>query len=88
VADESQISGAVNGEDFGLTPIEREAISLVITGYSAEESAAKIGISEQALAQHLVDIFEKLKVSNHLELMLFAHYYNLIDAVHTSHPAQ
>jgi DNA-binding CsgD family transcriptional regulator len=48
----------------------------------------RIGISELALLQHLVDIFEKLKVSNHLELVLFAHYYRLIDPAQTSRPAQ
>jgi hypothetical protein len=59
-----------------------------VSGYSSEESAMKIGISEQALLQHLVDIFEKLKVSNHLELVLFAHYHNLIDAVPISPSGQ
>lgn len=86
--EKSQIPGAVSGKDFGLNPIERQAISLTVSGYSSEESAAKIGITELALSQHLVDIFAKLRVSNHLELMLFAHYYDLIDPIHHSSAAE
>ena len=73
------VSGAPSRKDFGLTPMERQAISLTVSGYSSEESAIRIGISEQAFSQKLVAIFEKLNVSNCFELVLFAHYYDLID---------
>jgi DNA-binding CsgD family transcriptional regulator len=68
---------ASSSEDFGLNPFERQLIALIVAGYSSEEATQSLGISGQALRQHLVSIFNKLNVSNRLELVLFALHHRL-----------
>ena len=46
---------------------------------SSEETAKRIGISGPALGLHLKSIYDKLRVSNQFELILFAVYHRLID---------
>ena len=79
---------ASSRKDFGLNPLERQLIALIAAGYTSGESTRRLGISAQALRQHLMDIFDKLQVSNHLELVLFAIYHQLIDVVPTSPPGR
>jgi len=57
-----------------------------MAGYSSEVSAKIIGISGPALRLHLTSIYDKLGVSNKLELTLFAVYYQLIDKCEVSPP--
>jgi DNA-binding CsgD family transcriptional regulator len=66
-------------KDFDLTPFERQIIALTVAGYSSQESAKRVGISEPALKRHLSKICDKLRVSNPLELILFALHHRLID---------
>ena len=86
MANEELPSEASRKGDFGLNPLERQLIALTVAGYTSEESTQRLGISEQALRWHLVNIYDKLKVSNHLELVLFAIYHQLIDAVQMPPP--
>jgi DNA-binding CsgD family transcriptional regulator len=72
-------SDGVNRKDFGLIPLEKQIIALAVAGYSSSESAKIIGISEPAIRLHLTGICEKVRVSNQLELILFALYHQLID---------
>ena len=62
---------------FGLTPRELEIISVVVGGYSNNDIAAKFSISEKTVKHHLTNIFDKLGVSNRLELALFALHHKL-----------
>ena len=64
---------------FGLTPRELEIITLVVAGYSNPGIAQKFSISEQTVKHHISNIFDKLGVSNRLELALFAVNHRLID---------
>jgi len=57
---------------FGLTPNELAIISAVVAGYSDEEIAEYFKISEDAVRDHLSNLFDKLGVSTRLELALFA----------------
>jgi len=57
---------------FGLTPRELEIVSAVVTGHSNKESAESCKISEDAVKQHLSNIFNKLGVSTRLDLALWA----------------
>jgi DNA-binding NarL/FixJ family response regulator len=61
-----------------LTPRELEIVSAIIGGYTNKDIAAKFSISEQTVKHHLTNIFDKLGVSNRLELALFAVNHNLV----------
>jgi len=64
-------------KQFGLTPRELEIISVIIGGFSNNDIAARFSISEKTVKHHLTNIFDKLGVSNRLELALFALHHNL-----------
>jgi DNA-binding NarL/FixJ family response regulator len=55
-----------------LSAREREIVSLIAQGYKNKEMAEKMFISEQTVKNHLHNIFEKLGVSDRLELALYA----------------
>ena len=55
-----------------LSTREREIVALVAQGYRNKEMAEKMFISEQTVKNHLHNIFDKLGVSDRLELALFA----------------
>ena len=55
-----------------LTQREREIVSLVTQGYKNREMAEKMFISEQTVKNHLHNIFDKVSVSDRLELALYA----------------
>jgi DNA-binding NarL/FixJ family response regulator len=55
-----------------LSAREREIVALVAQGYRNKEMAEKMFISEQTVKNHLHNIFDKLGVSDRLELALFA----------------
>jgi two-component system nitrate/nitrite response regulator NarL len=64
---------------FGLTPRELEIIAAIVAGYTNKDMAQKLRISEQTVKHHLTNIFDKLGVSNRLELALFAVNHHLVD---------
>ena len=55
-----------------LSAREREIVGLVAQGYKNKEMAEKMFISEQTVKNHLHNIFDKLGVSDRLELALYA----------------
>jgi DNA-binding NarL/FixJ family response regulator len=55
-----------------LSTREREIVGLVAQGYKNKEMAEKMFISEQTVKNHLHNIFDKLGVSDRLELALYA----------------
>lgn len=55
-----------------LSTREREIVSFVCQGYRNKEIAEKMFISEQTVKNHLHNIFDKLGVSDRLELALYA----------------
>lgn len=57
---------------FGLTPRELEIVGAIVAGYTNKDIAEKFALSEQTVKHHLSSIFDKLGVSNRLELGLFA----------------
>jgi len=66
---------------IGLTPRELQVIATVVAGYTNEDIAKKFSISKQTVKHHLTDIFNKLDVSNRLELALFAIARDLVKAL-------
>jgi len=62
---------------FGLTPRELEVVSTVVNGYPNGDIAQKFSISVKTVKHHLTNIFDKVGVSNRLELALFAVHHRL-----------
>lgn len=63
---------------FGITPREMEIIAAIVNGYTNKDIAHKFSLSQQTVKHHLTNIFDKLGVSNRLELALFAVNHDLI----------
>jgi len=60
------------GETRGLTRREREIVAAIVAGQANKDIARSLGISEETVKHHLTSIFNKLGVSNRLELALMA----------------
>jgi two-component system, NarL family, nitrate/nitrite response regulator NarL len=71
--------GEEGKKKFGLTPREQDMIAAIVAGYTNKDIAQKFSISEQTVKHHLSNIFDKLGVSNRLELALFAVNHQLIE---------
>ena len=69
--------GMRDRERSPLSQREREIVSLVAQGFKNKEMAEKMFISEQTVKNHLHNIFDKLGVSDRLELALYAIHKNL-----------
>lgn len=74
--------------DFGLTAREFDIVSAVAAAYCNKEIAQTFSISEKTVKHHLSNIFDKIGVSNRLELALFAvnHGMELADMTAVSEP--
>ena len=66
-------------QSFGLTARERQVIALVAGAHSNKDVAQKLGISRNTAKHHLSNVFDKLGVSNRLELLIFAVDHALIE---------
>ena len=55
-----------------LSTREHEIVSLVAQGFKNQDLASKLSLSEQTVKNHLHTIFDKLGVSDRLELALYA----------------
>jgi DNA-binding NarL/FixJ family response regulator len=60
-----------------LTPREREIVGLVTQGYGTQKIADMLFISEKTVRNHLSSIYDKLGVSERLELALYATKHGL-----------
>ena len=58
---------------------EKEVVQLVVQGFRNREIGEKLFISEQTVKNHLHSIFDKLGVSDRLELALYAIHHSLVD---------
>src|ERR1700674_4768095 len=74
----SSESGARGGKPL-LSEREMEVVQLVAQGFHNKEIGKKLFISEQTVKNHLHNIFDKLGVSDRLELALYAIHHRLID---------
>jgi two-component system, NarL family, nitrate/nitrite response regulator NarL len=76
---------------FDLTLRERQILALVAAAYPNKEIARRLEISEDTVKRHLTSIFDKVGVSNRVELTLFAVHHGLLadslpPRAPTSHP--
>jgi DNA-binding CsgD family transcriptional regulator len=76
-----QTSAREDKIDLPLTPREKQVIALALAGFSSKESAERIGVSDLHIKKLLRDITAKLRVSNQLELVLFALHHQLTTPV-------
>lgn len=69
-------------EAFGLTPRELQVLAAIVAGYTNKDVAQEFSVSEDTVKHHLTNIFNKLGVSNRLELALFAIHHRLLPGPH------
>jgi DNA-binding NarL/FixJ family response regulator len=70
-------SGRPKDKGAVLSPREREVVRMVAQGFKNKDIAEKLFISEQTVKNHLHNIFDKLHVTDRLELALYAIHNNL-----------
>ncbi len=70
-------NGKAGRERAHLSQREREIIILIAQGYKNKEIAEKMFITEQTVKNHLHNVFDKLGVSDRLELALYAIHNSL-----------
>jgi two-component system nitrate/nitrite response regulator NarL len=63
---------------FGLTAREIEIISFITQGCMNRDIANSLSITEETVKRHLTNIFNKVGMSNRLELALFAIEHGLV----------
>ena len=63
---------------FGLTARETEIISFITQGCMNRDIANSLSITEETVKRHLTNIFNKVGMSNRLELALFAIEHGLV----------
>lgn len=73
----SPSNGKTPRERAQLSQREREIIILIAQGYKNKEIAEKMFITEQTVKNHLHNVFDKLGVSDRLELALYAIHNSL-----------
>jgi DNA-binding NarL/FixJ family response regulator len=56
--------------EISLTPREQQIASAIADGRTNRDIAARLGITEQTVKNHLTSIFEKVGVDNRLQLGL------------------
>jgi DNA-binding NarL/FixJ family response regulator len=61
-----------------LTQREREIVTLIGEGLKNKQIASRLFISEATVRHHFTSIFDKLDVSDRLELIIYAYRYGLI----------
>src|ERR1035437_8700431 len=75
-----QLAPSIPGRERERSPLserQREIVAMVAQGLKNKEMAEKMFISEQTVKNHLHNIFDKLGVSDRLELALYAIHNNL-----------
>jgi DNA-binding NarL/FixJ family response regulator len=70
----------IREQSAALSQREREIVILVAQGFKNKEMAERMFISEQTVKNHLHNIFDKLGVSDRLELALYAIHHSLHEA--------
>lgn len=66
----SPVMVALRQPQAALTPREQQIASAIADGRSNRDIAARLGITEQTVKNHLTSIFEKVGVDNRLQLGL------------------
>jgi DNA-binding NarL/FixJ family response regulator len=62
-----------------LTRRELQIVSAIVAGASNRDVATQLGVTEQTVKNHLSSIFDKVGVSNRLELALYAIHHKVTE---------
>jgi DNA-binding NarL/FixJ family response regulator len=76
-------SGPLRQPRFGLTPRQLDIVSAIVAGATNDDIAQQFSISTNTVKYHLTNMFEKLGVSNRVELARFAVQNRLDPSHHT-----
>ncbi len=61
-----------------LTAKELKIVALIVQGYKNKEIAAKLGTTEQVIKNYLRNVYDKIGVSDRLELALFTIHHRIL----------
>jgi DNA-binding NarL/FixJ family response regulator len=61
-----------------LTPKELRIVALIVQGYKNKEIANQLGTSEQVIKNYLRNVYDKIGVSDRLELALFTIHHRIL----------
>jgi len=70
-------NGHGSAKDYALTPRELALITRVVAGLTNKDVGREFCISERTVKHHLTNIYEKLGISNRVELAVFALNHHL-----------
>ncbi len=78
-------SASPENEDFvgarvrdRLTPKELRIVALIVQGYKNKEIATQLGTTEQVIKNYLRNVYDKIGVSDRLELALFTIHHHIL----------
>jgi len=72
--------GAASAKNYGLTPHELKIVRKIANASSNKEMGQELSISERTVKHHLTNIFNKLGISNRVELAVFALKHGLVNS--------
>ena len=61
-----------------LTPKELRIVALIVQGYKNKEIAQQLGTTEQVIKNYLRNVYDKIGVSDRLELALFTIHHKIL----------
>lgn len=61
-----------------LTPKELRIVALIVQGYKNKEIALQLGTTEQVIKNYLRNVYDKIGVSDRLELALFTIHHHIL----------
>jgi DNA-binding NarL/FixJ family response regulator len=62
-----------------LTAKELRIVALIVQGYKNKEIASQLGTTEQVIKNYLRNVYDKIGVSDRLELALFTIHHRILN---------
>ena len=62
-----------------LTPKELRIVALIVQGFKNKEIATQLGTTEQVVKNYLRNVYDKIGVSDRLELALFTIHHRILN---------
>ncbi len=75
IADNDMVGARVRDR---LTPKELRIVALIVQGYKNKEIAIQLGTTEQVIKNYLRNVYDKIGVSDRLELALFTIHHRIL----------